>query len=51
MTKYRISGSDLIDYLSFCEIVEKQFYDIPDARSNVYDIKSKSVKKFDPDLQ
>lgn len=43
VNKYRIPQSDLINYVSFCDTVEKQFYDIPDARSNLYDIKSKSV--------
>ena len=43
--KYRIQRSDLVDYLTFCDVVEKQFYDIPGAKSNLFDTKSKSVGK------
>lgn len=43
MNKYRIPNSDLINYVSFCESVEKQFYDIPSAKSNLADVKSKSL--------
>lgn len=48
IAKYRIPNSDLVNYLSFCDSVEKQFYDVPDARSNLYDIKSKSVRSCLP---
>lgn len=48
IAKYRIPNSDLINYLTFCDSVEKQFFDVPDARSNLYDIKSKSVRSCLP---
>lgn len=43
INKYRIPNSDLIDYITFCDSVEKQFYDVPTAKSNLLDVKSKSL--------
>ena len=42
LSRYR-SPSGLVDYIRFCDNVEKQFYDRPMAMDNLDAVKSKSV--------